>query len=131
MLQLIISDRISVLCPLDEFHRMCLDGAAVGGYPEVDTGILGGRIPQKPNGHDSTLNGQTLYPVNGNGHIYPQIPQIPHIPQIPQIPYIPFDGNGNGQRPQGPVGELHIGIKQQDEEFSGCRLGCQSSFREK
>ncbi|KAL7847601.1 hypothetical protein AOLI_G00223190 [Acnodon oligacanthus] len=96
---------IPEMCPIrgtDEFRRMCLEGAAVGGYPEVDTGILGGRIPQQPNGYDSTLN----------SHIYPQIPQIPQIPLIPQIPHIPPNGNGNGQRPQGPVVSLNETINQ-------------------
>lgn len=83
---------------LDEFHKLCLEE----GYLDVDA------------------DGLPHYPTNGNGHIYPevpqipQIPQVPQIPQIPQIPYIPHvphisidgHGNGNGQRPQGPVGEL-------------------------
>ncbi|XP_076876101.1 fibrillin-2 [Brachyhypopomus gauderio] len=94
--------RLPEMCPIrgsDEFHRLCFGGASAGGYPDVDAGVVGGRVPQRPNGHDTTRNGQTLYPVGGNGHVYPQLPQIPHVPQIP--------GSGNGQRPQGPVVSLN------------------------
>ncbi|XP_053097505.1 fibrillin-2 isoform X2 [Pangasianodon hypophthalmus] len=101
------------ICPRhrsDEFHRMCLEE----GHPDVDPGIRGDRVPQQPYGND----GQPLYPTDGNGPIYPELPQIPHIPQIPQkpqipqipqIPHIPINGhgNGNGQRPQGPVVSLN------------------------
>lgn len=70
----------------------------------MDPGFRADRVPQQPYGPD----GLPHYPTNGNGHVYPELPQIPHIPQIPQIPHIPINGhgNGNGQRPQGPVGEL-------------------------
>lgn len=82
---------------------MCLEG----GYPDVDPGIRGDRVPQQPHGHD----GQPLYPTNGNGPIYPEFPQ-----SFPQIPHIPINGhgNGNGQRPQGPVGELKIAKQKYD-----------------
>lgn len=84
----------------DEFHRMCLEG----GYPDVDPGIDGDRVPQQPFGHDG------LYPINGNGPIFSELPQIPQVPQIAQIPHILVNGhgNGNGHRPHGPVGEFGV-----------------------
>lgn len=90
-------DLIFFLYFSDEFRRLCLEG----GYPDVDPGIGGDRVPLQPFGHDGR------YPTNGNGPTYPELPQIPQIPQIPHIP-VNGHGNGNGHRPQGPVGELQI-----------------------
>lgn len=87
---------------LGEFQKMCLEG----GYPDVEPGFRADRVPQQPYGPD----GLPHHPTNGNGHIYPELPQIPQIPHIP----INGHGNGNGQRPQGPVGELKV-LKQKCE----------------
>lgn len=78
---------------------MCLEGTALEEYPDVDPGVVGARLPQQPSGHDSSLNGQMLFPLNGNGHTQPQLPQIPHVR---------VSENGRGPRPQGPVGKLTV-----------------------